>query len=161
MFTWGHLAEDDHADVLDAVRQWWGPDGAGGHRASLLPRLFFQHFGPPSFVVRDRDGLVGFLVGFLSQTYADEAYIHFVGVHPDARGLGLGRALYERFFAVVGSQGRTVVRAITSPQNTRSQAFHARLGFAVSDPVPDYDGAGQARVCFVRRLGAAADRPAR
>ena len=35
-------------------------------------------------------GLIGFLLGFFSQLHADEAYVHFVGVHPDFRRLGLG-----------------------------------------------------------------------
>ena len=65
----------------------------------VLPRLFFLHFEGTSFVAEDSDGdLVGFVCGFLSQTSKDEAYIHSVGVTPDQRGEGVGRALYERFF---------------------------------------------------------------
>ena len=150
--TWNHLTEGDHVDVLDAVHRWWGDDGAGAHRASLLPRLFFQHFAPTSFVVRDQGVLVGFLIGFVSQTHRDEAYIHFVGVAPAYRGRNVARELYGRFFDAVRADGRTVVRAITSPENSGSQAFHARMGFAVSAPVDDYDGAGHARVCFRRSL---------
>lgn len=150
--AWHHLTDDDHADVMRALQHWWGADGGGAERASLLPRLFFQHFAPTSLVVRDGGTLVGFLVGFLSQSRPDEAYIHFVGVHPDRRGLHLGRELYERFFTLVRAQGRTTVRAITSPGNSGSQAFHARLGFAVSAPVADYDGPGLDRVCFVLSL---------
>src|SRR6476646_4523170 len=44
---------------------------------------------------------------------SDEAYIHFVGVDPARRTTGLGRTLYERFFAAVAD--RSVVRAVTSP----------------------------------------------
>lgn len=118
----------------------------------MLPRLFFQHFGPTSFVVRDQGELIGFLIGFVSQSHRDEAYIHFVGVAPARRGRSVARELYGRFFDAVRADGRTVVRAITSPENTGSQAFHARMGFTVSDPVADYDGAGHARVCFRRSL---------
>ena len=121
--------------------------------APMLPKLFFIHFEGTSFVAEDEDGeLRGFVCGFLSQTAADEAYIHFVGVDPGVRGDGLGRALYERFFEEVRGQGRTVVRCVTSPANERSVAFHEAMGFEVDRVVPDYDGPGEDRVLLVKRL---------
>jgi ribosomal protein S18 acetylase RimI-like enzyme len=121
--------------------------------APVLPKLFFIHFDGTSFVAEDSSGeLLGFLCGFLSQTEDDEAYIHFVGVSPEERGDGLGRALYERFFDEARSQGRNVVRCVTSPVNQRSVAFHQALGFEVERTVPDYDGPGEDRVLLVKRL---------
>lgn len=118
----------------------------------MLPRLFFVHFQETSFVA-ERDGeLAGFLAGFLSQTRADEAYVHFVGVRPAERGSGLGRELYERFFAVARERGRRRVTCVTSPANEGSLAFHARLGFAASAPRRDYDGPGEDRVVLTRAL---------
>jgi ribosomal protein S18 acetylase RimI-like enzyme len=119
----------------------------------MLPQLFFLHFEGTSFVAEDEDqDLVGFLCGFLSQTNDDEAYIHFVGVTPDKRGEGLGRTLYEHFFDEVRSQGRGVVRCVTSPANEDSVGFHEALGFEVDRVVPDYDGPGEDRVLLVKRL---------
>ena len=46
-----------------------------------------------------------------------------------------------------------VVRAVTAPVNETSIAFHRRIGFAVSDPVPGHDGPGQDRVVFRIDLG--------
>ena len=90
--------------------------------APMLPRLFFVHFEGTSYVVDDEDGqLAAFLIGFLSQTSDDEAYIHFVGVSPEQRGAGLGRLLYERFFDDVRAQGRTTVHCVTSPR-TRARS---------------------------------------
>jgi ribosomal protein S18 acetylase RimI-like enzyme len=120
----------------------------------MLPKLFFLHFEGTSFVAEDDDGtLSAFLIGFLSQTDPEEAYIHFVGVAPEQRGSGIGRELYERFFAVVSEQGRTLVRCVTSPVNEGSVAFHESLGFAAESVVSDYDGPGEDRVLFVKRLG--------
>ena len=82
----------------------------------------------------------------------DAAYIHFIGVHPGQRRGGLARVLCERFFAMAAADGRTVVRAVTSPANARSIAFHAALGFTVSDPTPGYDGPGDVKVRFERPL---------
>ncbi|MFD6056237.1 GNAT family N-acetyltransferase [Agromyces sp. NPDC060279] len=119
-----------------------------------MPRLFFQHFSTTSFVVEDEDGrLVAFLVRFLSQTEPDSAYIHFVGVDPLRQGQGLGRALYRAFFEVAAEHGRRVVRSVTSPENTASQAFHERLGFSASEVIPHYDGPGLARVAFSVEAG--------
>jgi len=116
-------------------------------------KLFFVHFEGTSFVAENESGdLTGFLCGFLSQTNPDEAYIHFVGVTPDHRGEGLGRALYEQFFDEVHAHGRTVVRCVTSPVNRQSVGFHEALGFEVDRVVEDYDGPGEDRVFLVKRL---------
>ena len=88
--------------------------------APILPKLFFIHFEGTSFVAEDEDGeLLGFVCGFLSQTADDEAYIHFVGVDPGARGDGLGRALYERFFEEVR---RTVAPLCAASLRPRTSA---------------------------------------
>ena len=56
--------------------------------AAMLPKLFFVHFRDTSFVAEDDGALAGFLCGFRSQTFPDEAYIHFVGVDPAHARLG-------------------------------------------------------------------------
>jgi ribosomal protein S18 acetylase RimI-like enzyme len=141
-----HAEPADYSQVIGVVDEWWG----GRSMAAMLPRLFFVHFRDTSFVAEADGRVVGFLCGFRSQTFKDEAYVAFVGVDPAARGRGLGRTLYERFFAAVAP--RTTVRAVTSPINERSIAFHRALGFDMSQVDEDYDGAGAARVLFVRRL---------
>jgi len=121
--------------------------------APILPKLFFIHFEGTSFVAEDHDGeLLGFVCGFLSQTADDEAYIHFVGVTPEDRGDGLGRALYERFFEAARASGRTSVRCVTSPVNQGSLAFHEAMGFQVERVVEDYEGPGEDRVLLVKQL---------
>jgi len=147
--------ERDHPDVVAALHSWWDypeAEARSSQRAALVPRLFFQHFTDTSLIVRDGNRLVAFLIGFLSQSRSDEAYIHFVGVEPRSRGCGLGADLYERFFAVVREHGRRKVLAITSASNTGSQAFHRRMGFTVSDPMTNYDGRGGAHVVFSREI---------
>jgi ribosomal protein S18 acetylase RimI-like enzyme len=141
-----HAEPADYARVHAVIDDWWG----GRPMAAMLPKLFFVHFRDTSFVAEDGDGtLAGFLCGFRSQTFADEAYIHFVGVDPSRRAAGLGRALYDRFFIAVEDRG--VVRAVTSPLNERSVAFHRALGFEVERVDEDYDGRGEARVLLCRR----------
>src|SRR5258708_7505795 len=152
-----HLEISDHAPIVRVVDAWWG----GRPMAALLPRLFFEHFRPTSFVLEDEGAMRGFLIGFRSQTTATEAYIHFVGVDPTSRGQRYGRILYEHFFAVVRQLGCSEVHAITSPVNKGSIAFHTRMDFAIEpgdgevDGVAvtlDYDGQGSERVLFRRIL---------
>jgi ribosomal protein S18 acetylase RimI-like enzyme len=144
-----HAEPSDHARVAEVIDDWWG----GRQVRDMLPRLFFTHFRDTSFAAEDDDGeLAGFLCGFLSQTYPEQAYVHFVGVSPGHRGAGLARELYERFFAAARTAGRTSVHCVTSPQNTASIAFHRRLGFEVEAEVEGYDGSGESRVVLARAL---------
>lgn len=160
-----HPVAADHARVQEMLSAWWG--GLGGpagdaQRRLLVPRLFFQHFTGTSYLVEDADGeLRAFLVGFRSQSEPETAYIHFVGVHPEARREGLGSALYGEFFAQAWEHGCRRIRCITSPGNKDSIGYHTRMGFRLEpgdtevDGVPvhrDYDGQGLDRVCFVRDL---------
>jgi ribosomal protein S18 acetylase RimI-like enzyme len=141
-----HAEPADYGSVIDVIDAWWG----GREMTAMLPKLFFVHFRDTSFVAEDDEGLAGFLCGFRSQTHDDEAYVHFVGVDPARRNTGLGRALYERFFEAVAP--RTVVRAVTSPVNERSVAFHRAIGFEIDRVDEDYDGRGESRVLLVRDL---------
>ena len=70
----------DYDRVIAVVDDWWGRP-----LRHLLPRMFLDHFHATSFVA-ERDGdLAGFLIGFLSPSAGDAAYIHFVAVDPRSR----------------------------------------------------------------------------
>lgn len=153
------LIPDDYAPIIAVLDDWWG----GRRMHDMLPKLFFTHFGNTSFIAQaDHGEIAGFLVGFFSPAQADEAYIHFVGVNPAHRQAGVGRLLYERFFALMRDNNRRVARCVTSPLNTTSIAFHTRMGFVPApsptinaDGVPylaDYDGPGEHRVLFSKTL---------
>jgi len=153
------IRPQDYQPVMSVIDDWW----SGRHMADKLPRLFFEHFTDTSFAAERHGELAGFLVGFISQSRPGEAYIHFVGVHPGERGRGLGRRLYEHFFAAVGARGCELVRAITAPVNQGSVSFHRRMGFDIEPgnaeingvPVTSgYDGSGHDRVRFVKNLAA-------
>jgi GNAT superfamily N-acetyltransferase len=151
------IRPSDYRPVISVIDDWWG----GRHMADMLPRLFFEHFCDSSFAAEHDGDLAGFLVGLRSQSRPAEAYIHFVGVRPGERGRGLGRQLYERFFAAVRARDCHLVRAVTSPVNSASVRFHQQLGFAIEpgdtqaggvQVAAGYDGAGQDRVRFIKHL---------
>jgi predicted GNAT superfamily acetyltransferase len=141
---------DDYEAIVSVLDEWWGRP-----MAHLVPRLFLDHFHATSLVA-ERDGtLTGFLIGFHSPSRFGRAYIHFVGVTPEARRTGLAHRLYATFFEAAIQAGCTVVNAITGPVNTGSIAFHRAMGFTVRGPVRDYDGPGADRMVFERLLAAA------
>jgi ribosomal protein S18 acetylase RimI-like enzyme len=141
----------DYARVVPELNAWWG----GRDMGRLVPPVFFVHFEGTSFVAETEEGeLTGFLCGFLSQTDPDEAYIHVLGVAPAFRGGGLGRELYERFFAAAEQNGRTVVRCVCRPENAEAIAFNQSLGFEIERTVSDYAGPGEHRLLLVKRLAA-------
>lgn len=137
----------DYDGLIGVVDHWWGRTVVPS-----LPRLFLDHFHRTSLVASDEDGISGFLIGFGSPSDPDAAYIHFVGVRPDARKVGLGRTLYDQFFELARADGRKVVSAITSPANFTSIDFHRSLGFTVTGPIPDYNGPGRSLITFERTL---------
>ena len=147
----------DYSPIISVLNEWWG----GRKMSDMLPRLFFEHFSETSFIIEEDDRIAAFLIGFFSQSWPEEAYIHFVGVHPQYRKQGFGRMLYEHFFTVMRQHQRRVIRCVTSPANKGSIAFHTHLGFRVeqgdfqSDGIAyhtDHDGPGEHRVCFIRQV---------
>ena len=143
--------------VVAVIDQWWG----GRPMSGRLSHVFFVHFRPTSFVLECDGELLGFLIGFVSQTAPDEAYVHFVGVHPGYRQLGLGRRLYGRFCTVAGLHG---CQRCAQPHRAREPAVDRvpqRPGLRVDPGDDDVGGVsdgrlrwfGEHRVRFVKRLG--------
>jgi len=152
-----NIKASDFEPIVLVVNDWWGGRDVSG----LLQMLFFKHFKSTSFVAEIDGEMVGFLVGFLSQDLKDEAYIHFVGTHPEFRKQKVARTLYEKFFEIVKAEDRNIVRCLTSPVNKTSIAFHTKMGFTIEpkdieiDGIPtakDYDGKGHDRALFVKNL---------
>jgi ribosomal protein S18 acetylase RimI-like enzyme len=131
-----HLEQADYQPIISVVDAWWG----GRPMAAMLPKLFFVNFRSTSFTAVDDGQIVGFLIGFVSQTFPDQAFIHFLGVHPARRGEGLGRLLYGHFFAAAASHGCRTAHCVTAPVNRDSIAFHRRLGFSLLDSDNKVDG---------------------
>jgi predicted GNAT superfamily acetyltransferase len=74
--------------------------------------------------------------------------------------MGLARRLYEHFEKVARQHGCKGLKAITSPVNTGSIAFHKSIGMMpigkdMENGVPvirDYSGPGKHRVVFIKEL---------
>jgi ribosomal protein S18 acetylase RimI-like enzyme len=152
-----HVESTDYQPIISVLNDWWD----GRNMSDMLPKLFFVHFRNTSFVSERNGKIVGFLIGFLSQTYPDQAYIHFAGIHPDFRRKGLAGNIYRHFFGIVREHGCKIVHSVTSPVNKVSIAFHLRMGFSIEpgdkliegiSVTENYDGQGGDRVLFVKSL---------
>ena len=127
---------EDHQQIIDVIPDWLGSRNL---RASVS-KLFLIHFNDTCFMAEKNGQLTGFLIGFLSQTRLDEAYIHFVGVHPDSRMKGTARMLYRNFYNVCREHSRTIVRSSIALDNKLSIDFHSKMGFEMEPGDREIDG---------------------
>ena len=117
------------------------PDRAGAERLAALEKAAFPDRAstrdPEDFIwfadqsapliLADEDLSRGFL---LIQFAADEGEIHDVGVHPDARRRGVGRALVEAAIAAARNHGATRLFLEVDVTNAPALALYASAGFA-------------------------------
>ncbi len=127
---------EDHQQIINVIPEWLGNWDL---RASVS-KLFLIHFNDTCFMAEKNGRLTGFLIGFFSQAQTAEAYIHFVGVHPDKRMKGTARMLYRDFYNVCREHSRTVVRSSISLENKLSIDFHLKMGFEMEPGDKEIDG---------------------
>jgi ribosomal protein S18 acetylase RimI-like enzyme len=148
----------DHEKVVSVMPGWWN----GRDLSSSVLKVFFIHFNNTIYIAEIDDKLVGFLIGFMSQTDEKAGYIHFAGVHPQFRKTGIGRRLYEKFYGACQTNGRSIVKSCTSPVNKLSIKFHQKMGFEIEsgdgriDDVAvtlDFFGKDRPMVLFNKTIG--------
>lgn len=145
----------DYHQILTHFDQFWDREAV---RALHHP-MFVHEFGNTAFVMKQENAVIAYLFGFFAQS-GPTAYVHLIGVHQSQRRRGLGGQLIEYFADVARENGCTHMKAITTPQNLASIAFHQQMGFqlvgdASVDGVPivqDYSGIGHDRVVMMREL---------
>ncbi len=142
---------EDYDQILAPLPEFWD-----GHDTRNLHLSFLIHeFGDTAFVIREEGRVIAYLFGFLSQT-KPVGYVHAIAVRASARRRGLAQNLHAHFVQFARRHGCTHVKAITTPSNAGSIAFHKSLGTQLlGEPnevgipvVPDYSGRGKSRVVF-------------
>jgi GNAT superfamily N-acetyltransferase len=131
----------DYAAILAALPRFWGERDV----RPLHHPMFVHEFGDTALVVRDGGEVVAYLLGFVAP--AGVGYVHLVGVRDSHRRRGLGRRLYDEFGRRAREHGAVALKAITTPGNRASIAFHSALGMS-AETVADYAGPGEPRVVF-------------
>jgi ribosomal protein S18 acetylase RimI-like enzyme len=112
--------------------------------------MFFYELGTWARVVESDGTMVGFLLGFVTESKL--GYVHLVGIHPQYRRRGVARLLYSSFEQACRAAGCTRLKAITTHGNEGSVRFHQALDWTVTE-IADYAGPGRARVVFEKTLG--------
>jgi ribosomal protein S18 acetylase RimI-like enzyme len=145
----GGVRDGDLAEILRNYERFWGARDLPRH---LHHPMFFLEFRDTAFVARDTGSgeIAGYLLGFVAP--AGDGYIHVVAVRDDSRKLGLGRKLYQTFENAARGRGAVALKAITSPENEKSVAFHQRAGFTELTRAEDYGGSGRARIVMRKPL---------
>ena len=117
--------------------------------------MFIHEFGDTAYVIRDGENIAAYLFGFIAQT-GPVGYVHLVAVHPDYRGQGLARRLYDHFIAESRRRGCSELKATAAPDNDLSIRFHTSIGMKMLGEkrddgvfvVKDYLRPGVDRVVF-------------
>jgi len=150
-----NCTQQDFTQVLDELADFWD----GREVRHLHHPMLIHEFGNSAFVIHDGAVVNAYLFGFLSQV-EPVGYVHLVAVRASARRRGLGELLFGHFVEFARQQGCRHVKAITTPSNAGSIAFHKSLGMemlgeASAEGIPvvqDYAGSGEPRVVFWKEI---------
>ena len=137
----------DFDEIVSSLSDFWGErDVWHLHHPTAI-----EEFGDSAFVIRDLKGRVaGYLFGMIVGEKR-LGYVHVVAVRNDQRGHGHARRLYDAFCELAANRGCTQIKAITTPSNAASIAFHESIGMRAHE-MPDYSGPGRPRVIFFGEL---------
>jgi GNAT superfamily N-acetyltransferase len=150
-----NCTQEDFLQIRDDVVEFWGSD----RTLHLHHPIFLREFGDTAYVIREGTRVLAYLFGFIAQKHP-VGYVHLVAVREPLKGQGLGKCLYEHFAQIAAVRGCNALKAITSPGNEVSIAFHKALGFELeglpnADGVPvvrDYAGKGNDLVVFRKSI---------
>ena len=141
------ITKADFDEIVASLATFWGERDL----SALHHPMFFHEFGDSALLVRDDDGVVAaYLFGFILPERRI-GYVHLVAVRADQRRRGLGRLLYDRFRRLAYERGCRGIKAITTPGNAGSIAFHRAMGMKAVE-VADYAGRGRPRVILTAPL---------
>ncbi len=140
------ITQSDYEYLVSVLDRWWGgPSGQHAHP------MFFHEFGDHALVAESDGEIVGFLLGFMTERPVSTGYVHLVGIHPEHRRKGVGKALYARFTERCREAGAERLKTVGAAGHDGPREFHAALGFTVTDE-PDYAGRGRARIVYTKDL---------
>ena len=154
-----NVFEPDFVEIVNKSREW----GDIVIEREAIYHLMTRHFRGTCFVAEDRQRMIGYLLGFRSQSSPEEAYMHLVQVDPALRGHGIGRRMYSQFEAAARAMGCRKVFTTSRPQNKTAAAFYEEMGFRPVQSgdtievdgvraIKDYNGPGKHTVLWCKEL---------
>lgn len=151
--------ENDFLEVAGKAREW----GDLVIEREGIYHMMVTHFKETCFIAEDRGRMIGYLLGFRSQTCPDQAFMHLIQVDPSMRGNGIGRRLFNQFQAKVKSMGCKQIYTICRPENKYGLSFHPGMGFNIvkkdnsievngMPAIKDYNGPGKHMILWSKDL---------
>ena len=145
----------DFDRILDDFSEFWEHD----RTLPLHHPIVINEFADTAYVVKEEGKVIAYMFAFLSQA-EPAGYVQLLAVRQGCRKLGLGRQLYAHFESYARAHGCAKLKAITSPMNSLSIAFHRGIGMRLlgepnAEGVPvikDYAGPGRDRVVFEKEI---------
>lgn len=119
----GDMSADDYRDIAGWAHRVVIAEAANSEGGSA-PVGFMILIRPGSAYPSDN-------YGWFEEKFDHQLYVDRVAVANSARGLGVGRALYEEALRMAADLGEERVTAEVNedPPNPESMAFHFKLGF--------------------------------
>jgi GNAT superfamily N-acetyltransferase len=154
-----NVFDKDFLDIVGKSREW---ADVVIERESIY-HVMTAHFRSTCFVAEDHGIMIGYLLGFRSQSHPHQAYMHLVQVDPAIRGHGVGRRMYERFERAAREMGCTELVTTSRPQNKVGMAFYEGVGFKAVETgetievegvraIKDYNGPGKHIVLWRKNI---------
>jgi len=154
-----NVFENDFVGIVEKSMEW----GDLVIERDNIYHIMCVHFRGTCFMAEDNGRIIGYLLGFRSQSCPGQAYMHLLHVDPKFRGHGVAQRLFSQFQAAVKAMGCIEIAAVSRPQNRVGMAFYTSMGL---EPVAmdgmievdgvkavrDYNGPGKHMVLWCKQL---------
>ncbi len=71
-----HIEPEDCKTILAVASNWWGSN----YSSDMFSKWYIHHFRDTCHLAEENGKMIGFIMGFLSQSESDESYIRIVMV---------------------------------------------------------------------------------
>ena len=120
-----NLSEDDIITIIKVTESY---EDLLVERSSIY-WLFWKFFKDTCLVALEENQLIGYLLGFISQTEPICGYIHMIGVNKNYRRKRIGTTLINYFEEIVASKGAKFIYLTTNLENVGAIEFYKEIGF--------------------------------
>lgn len=94
-------------------------------------KILLRYFGNSCVVAKWRKRIIGFVLGFISQTHGQSTYFLWqIGVAPYMQGSGLGRRLLAKVEKTATNLGCQRIELTIDPENRPSQKLFEKSGYS-------------------------------
>jgi phosphoribosylamine--glycine ligase len=118
--------ENDFLEVFDFIANCPPLESYAEH----VYKILLRYFGNSCFISQWRGRIVGFVLGFISQTHKPATYFLWqIGVAPYMQGVGLGKQLLETVENGVAKLGVQRIELTIDPENISSRLLFEKNGY--------------------------------